>query len=202
MFDPSKEFPHLIHRRFSHGDNVKLLGVVFDPALLMHDAARTVATEAGWRLQTLLKVRRFFATPEIFRMYKIQVLSYIESGTPALYHAAPSVLHRIDRVQLRFLRELGFSEVAALSEFRLASLEARRDVAMLGALHKITLRIAPAQLMALFPPLPAPVTGPDARTFDRERLRHWRPPHDCQLHAGAKFQSSDALLRSLFGLVR
>ena len=91
MFDPSKETLHFIHRRFNHGDNFKLLEVVFDPALLMHDAARTVATEAGWRLQTLLKVRRFFTIPEIFRMYKIQVLSYIESGTPALYHAAPSV---------------------------------------------------------------------------------------------------------------
>ena len=43
VFDQSKEFLHLIHRRFSHGDNFKLLGVVFDPALLMHDAARTVA---------------------------------------------------------------------------------------------------------------------------------------------------------------
>ena len=98
VFDPSKEFLHLLHRRFSYGDNFKVLGVVFDPALLMHDAARAVATEAGWRLQTLLTVRRFFTTPEVFRMYKAQVLSYIESGTPALYHAAPSVLDRIDRV--------------------------------------------------------------------------------------------------------
>ena len=56
-------------------------------------------------------------------------------------------MNRIDRVQRRFLRELNFSEVAALNEFRLAPLEARRDMAMLGALHKIKLGIAPAYLM-------------------------------------------------------
>ena len=74
-------------------------------------------------------------------------------------------------------------------------------MAMLGALHEITLRIAPAQLMALFPPLPAPVTGTDARTFDQEHLPHRRPPHDCQLHTEAHFQSSDVFLRSGFALV-
>ena len=162
LFDPSKESYHILHKRFSHGENFKLLGVVFDPALLMHEAVRSVATEAGWRLQTLLRVRRFFTTPETFRMYKAQVLSYVESGTPALYHAAPSVLNRIDMVQRRFLRELGVSEVAALNDYRLAPLESRRDMAMLGALHKVTLGLAPAQLMALFPAKAAPPVGTNA----------------------------------------
>ena len=102
IFDPSKESFHLLHFRFQHGDDFKLLGVVFDTQLLMHRAAREIATEAGWRLQTLLKVRRFFTTPEIFRLYKAQVLSYIEGCTPAIFHAAPSVLDRIDRVQRKF----------------------------------------------------------------------------------------------------
>ena len=105
-------------------------------------------------------------------------------------------------MQRRFLRKLNFSEVAALNEFHLAPLVAQRDMAMLGALHKITLGIAPAQLMALFPPLPAPLSGTGARAFDRQRLRHWRPPHDCQLHTEAHFQSSDVLLGSLFCFVK
>ena len=119
---------------------------------------------------------------------------YIESGTPALYHAAPSVLNRIDRVQRKFLRELSFSEVAALNDYRLAPLESRRDMAMLIARHKVTLGIAPAQLMALFPEKPAVPSGTSAHPFDRQRLRHWRAPHDRQLHTEANF------LRSLFGL--
>ena len=198
VFDPSKESLHLIHRRFSLGDNFKLLGVVFDPALLMHDAARTVATEAGWRLQTLFKLRRFFTTPEVFRMYKAQVLSYIESGTPALYHAAPSVLDRIDRVQRRFLRELGCSEVAVLKKFRLAPFASRRAMAMLGLLHKVILGVALAQFMNLFLST-TPPTVTYAHQFDRQCLRNWRPPHSKQLHTGTHFQSSDVFLRSVFG---
>ena len=62
VFDPSKESFHLLHRRFWEGDDFKILGVLFDPALPLHAAACEVATEAGWRLQALLKVMRFFTT--------------------------------------------------------------------------------------------------------------------------------------------
>ena len=96
-----------------------------------------MATEAGWRLQALLQVKRFF----------------IESRTPGLYHAAPSVLNLIDRGQRRFLRELELTEVEALELYRLAPLPCRRYMAVLGALHKITLGFAPPQLAALFPVL-------------------------------------------------
>ena len=85
LFGSSKESVHLMHRCFGQGDNSKLLGMIFDSGLLMHDAARTVASEAGWRLQTLLKVRRLFTTPDIFRMYKLHILSYVESEMPAFY---------------------------------------------------------------------------------------------------------------------
>ena len=195
LFDPSKESLHLLHRRFYWGDDFKLLGVVFDTQLLMHRAAREIATEAGWRLQTLLRVRRFFTTPELFRMYKAQVLSYVESGTPALYHAAPSVLDRIDRVQRRFLRELACSETDALKNYRLAPLDSRRDMAMLAVLHKVNLGTAPAPLQELFPPKAAVEDR-----FDRERLRGWRPLHARQLHTECGFQSTDVLQGSLFGL--
>ncbi len=146
-------------------------------------------------MQALLKVRRFFTTPELFRMYKCQVLSYIESSTPGLYHAAPSVLDRIDRVQRRFLRETGFSEVEALVRYRLAPLPSRRDMAMLGALHKVTLGLASAQLRELFP-----VQGQVQEPFLRQRLRYWRPLHDKQLRTPASASSTEVMKRSLFGL--
>ncbi len=92
LLDPGKESLYLLHRRFHYGEDFKILGLKFDPALLMHAAAREVATEAGWRLQTLLRARRFFTTPELFRMYEAQILSFVERRTPGLYHAAPSVL--------------------------------------------------------------------------------------------------------------
>ena len=151
LFDPAKESFHILHRTLYHGDDFKVLGCVFDVQLLMHAAARHVAIEAGWRLKSLLRTRRYFTTPDLVRLYKAQILSFVESSTPALYHASATTLFRIDRIQDRFLRELGLTELQALKDFRLAPLSSRRDMGMLGLLHKVTLGKAPPQLSTLFP---------------------------------------------------
>ena len=96
--------------------------MTLDSALLIHAVACEVATQAGWRFQVLLKVNSFSHTQELFQTYKAQVLLYIDSSTPGLYHAAPSVLNGIDRVQRCFLRELGFAKIEALEFYLLASL--------------------------------------------------------------------------------
>ena len=174
---------------------IKVLGCVYDTQLLMHVAARTVATEAGWRLKNLLSCRRFFSVPELLRLYKAQILSYIESSTAGLYHAAPSTLEKIDRIQRRFLLEFGISEREALCDFRLAPLRARRDVAMLGALRKLNLGLAPKQFQELFA-----IIGKRDEPLLRQRLRWWRPLHTKQLGTPATNASSDVLKRSAFGL--
>ena len=159
-------------------------------------AAKHVATEAGWRLKTLLRGRRFFTTPELVRLYKVQIFSYMASSHPALYHAAPSILARIDRVQERFLKEIGVTQKEAIKDYRLAPLSNRRDMGMLGALHKINLDLAPPQFQALFPRL-----GRTEEPLLRQRLRYWRPLHSKQLYTHATFSSSHAFKRSMFGLV-
>ena len=150
-FDPVKEEFVLMRRFRALGPNFRLLGVTFDPQLLMHDGTRKIAVEAGWRLQAILRPRRFFTTPELVRLYKALVVSYVESGTPAYYHAAPSVLDCINRVQRRFLRALTMSDVDALVHFRLAPLETRRDIAILGLLHRVNLGLVSKQIEDLFP---------------------------------------------------
>ena len=195
LFDPGKESFHILHRRMHYGEDFKVLGCVFDSQLLMHAASRHVATEAGWRLKTLLRSRRYFTTPELMRLYKAQILSFAESSTPALYHAATTTLSRIDRVQTRFLREVGLTELQALKDYRLAPLRSRRDMGMLGLLHKVNLRKAPVQLEELFPRL-GTVTEPMAR----QRFRRWRPLHNRQLGTLANHYSTDTMQNSLFGL--
>ena len=152
-------------------------------------------TEAGWRLKQLLRSRRYFTTPEMVHLYKAQVLSCIESSTPGVYHAAPSVLDRIDRVQRRFLREMGMDERAALRDYRLAPLPARRDMAMLGVLHRVALGLAPPQLAALFP-----LRGVVPEPWHMGRLRTWRPLHNRQLECLAPLRCTETMSRSLLGL--
>ena len=123
------------------------------------------------------------------------MLSFIESSLPGYYHAAASTLEPIDRVQRRLLRELDLPELDALRFHKLAPLPSRRDMGMLGALHKLTLGTAPPQLANLLP-----CKGHVLEPASRQRLRGWRPLHTKQLETPAHFRSSDLMKRSLFCL--
>ena len=87
-------------------------------------------------------------------LYKAHLLSYIEYRTPAIYHALRKELQKVDAIQDRFLREAGVSTVEALMHFNLAPLSMRRDIAMLGMLHRAKLGIGPPQLCTLFKKMP------------------------------------------------
>ena len=66
-----------------------------------------VAGRADNKLTSLLRLRRFYDLPSLVRLYKAQVLPMLEFPTPAIYHACNTVLAKLDKVQKRFLREVG-----------------------------------------------------------------------------------------------
>ena len=157
----------------------------------MGNAVSILSKEAGWRLKAVWRPKRFFSKHQLLNLYKCQVLSYIESGVAGYYHAAPSILDALDRIQRRLLRELGVSEEETLETHKLAPLQTRRDIAMLGLLQRIAWREAPQQLLELFPFAP-----PRAADGMPTRLRVRR--HVWQLQEPV-FRT-DVLQRSLFGL--
>ncbi len=197
LFDPGKESFHAIHRTRSFGDDFKILGVLYDCQLTMSSAIREIAKEAGWKVKTLLRCRRFYCQRELVKLYKAQVLSFIESRTPAIHHAAPSVLDSVDRVQRRFLREVGLSEVDALVRYRLAPLSARRDIAMLGLVHRASHGRAPRPLVDLLSAGPRHVRPADTSVTRGILRRHDRQMPECVSRGG----HTETLRRSCFGLI-
>ena len=159
----------------------------------MHRGISTIAREAGWRLQSVLRPRRFFSEKQTVNLYKSQVLSYIESSVPGYYHAASTTLHPLDRVQERLCRELGISHEAALLRYKLAPLKSRRDMALLGLLHRVVFNDVSPQLAELFPPAR---TWPFNIATTRLQIRR----HNRQLRQHAI--GTETLRRSLFGLVK
>ena len=93
--------------------------------------------------------KRFHRTADVIHLYKAQILSYSEYRTTGIYHARKELLSPVDNVQRRLLRDIGVSEEDALLHFGLAPLEARRDMAMLGMIHRAVLRKGPRQLQQL-----------------------------------------------------
>ena len=149
-FDSGKESQHIISVFDPSGENFKLLGVTFDTELAMADAISELVSAAGWKLRTLIRTRRFYTDADLVVLYKAHLLSFLEYRTPAIYHATRACLRRLDAVQSKFLNDIGVDEVAALVEFHLAPLSTRRDIAILGLIHRTTLGKGPPQFQKYF----------------------------------------------------
>ena len=149
-FDAGKESRHILSFSESLGDGFKLLGVSFDEELTMDEAVSEIVSAAGWKMKTLVRTRRFYTDADLIILYKAHLLSFLEYRTPAVYHATKKVLNRLDAIQTRFLKNVGVDEITALSEFKLAPLAMRRDVAMLGLIHRTVLGKGPVQFKEFF----------------------------------------------------
>ena len=149
-FDPSKESHHILSLSDPWGDSFNLLGVPFDTCLSMAGAVSDIVSAAGWKLRVILRTRRFYSDADLVLFFKAHLLSFLEYRTPAIYHATRAVLSRLDAVQSRFLRDIGVDDISALVTFHLAPLATRRDIAMLGLIHRTILGKGPSQFSAFF----------------------------------------------------
>lgn len=129
-FDLGKESFHIVSSLETYGGNFKLLGISFDTTLSMKDTIEEVVVAAGWKIKMLVRSKRYYTDAELAGLYKAHLLSYLEYRTSAIYHAKREELWRLDRVQKKFLEDIGIDELTAIMEFNLAPLEARRDMAI------------------------------------------------------------------------
>ena len=76
-FDASKESFHILSRTVPFGGNFKLLGINIDPKLSMHDAVHDCVVACNWKLQSILRSKKFFNDVDILITFKAHVLSFI-----------------------------------------------------------------------------------------------------------------------------
>jgi hypothetical protein len=122
-------------------------------------------------------------------------LSFIEFRTPAIYHACYIHLNRLDALQRSFVHEQGLSEEEALIHFSLAPLRLRRDIALLGLIHRTVLGQGPSQFKALF----VLDTNASVRCSPQTRLQARR--HSKQLLERRDTDVLEISRRSCFGLI-
>ena len=192
LFDSGKESLHILHRRHPEGDAFKGLGVLWDTKLKMEAEVHDVATRANWKLSTLLRARRFFDTKALVCLYKAQVLPTLEFPTPAVYHCTGTTLDELDKVQKRFLRAVGLTAEEALLQYNLAPLQTRRDLALLGLIHRTVLGLGPVSFQKWF--------FFETKPGHNYGTRLQEAKHDKQLHDYLDGSHSELLRRSAFGL--
>ena len=193
-FDPKKESFHILSSAGGHGGNWELLGVTFDTELRMEDAVASIVNEVRWKVRTLLRCARFHTDRELVNLYKSRVLSFLEYRTPAVYHATCTVLGPLDRVQESFLRNAGVTALEGLMEFNLAPLATRRDMAMLGLVHRTVLNKGPEQFKEFFFPAAR-------RSYNSTRLGRRRQQHGAQLTDWRERTHLNVIRRSALGLI-
>ena len=197
-FDAGKESKHILSRKQPHGSSFESLGVAFDTKLIMADPVYGLAKDCRWKLKAILRTCKYNTSGHLVISYKAQLLSFIEYRTVAIYHACKTALGTLDHVQERLIAAVGASPEEALISFRLAPLSSRRDMAMLGLIHRAVLGGGPAHFRQFF----KIDTGESARREGRHRLQlieysegHWS---DFVL---PNSRPADYIKHSLLGLV-
>ena len=154
----------------------------------MQDAVYDCIVACNWKLTSLLRSRRFFCDAELVLFFKSHLLSFIEYRTAGIFHASVSVLAPLDRILTRFLKDINVSAVNALMHFNLAPLKTRRDIAILGIIHRAVLKLGPPQLHSFF-----------MSQANRPRFtRHW---HRHILEDPCNIARPDFFTRSIFGSI-
>ena len=122
------------------------------------------------------------------------MLPILEFPTPAIYHATHTALSHLDRVQKRFLREVGLTAEDALLSFRFAPLQTRRDIAALGLIHRAVLGEGPPHFQQWF--------HLSNKVRHSYRTKYQTKLHNKQLHDYLDGSHNELIRRSLLGLTK
>ena len=106
-------------------------------------------------------------------------------------------LELLDEVQAKLLTAAGVTKIEAIKEFKLAPLAVRRDIAMLGVIHRAVLGRGPAHFRRFF------TADSVARRegHGKHRLQLLPPPNDPSDFVLPGSQPAKYLRNSAFGLI-
>ena len=135
-FDASKEFLAVLHPNANSGPSFRLLGCQVDTDLRMHSCVEQILSKVRPKITAILRTRGYYDVPELINQFKTHIWSHMEMHSGGIFHAASSLLDKIDGTQRRFLRELGISQAQAFLDFNFAPPSLRRNIGLLGLLHK------------------------------------------------------------------
>ena len=122
---------------------------------------------------------------------KSHVWCLVELHVSGYFHAATSLLDKVDQVQRNFLHKLGIPESTAFLEFNFAPTIVRRTIGILGLLHKRVLGLSHRTFNKFLPWYSEHFDTPRAVGHNKPLYGHW---HMADQHPALYG-------RSIFGMV-
>ena len=135
-FDAGKEHIVILHPIHGQGDPFKLLGCTIDCKLVMQKALEKILAQMRPKIKAILRMRQYYDVKELISQFKTHIWGIMETHNGAIFHASSSILSRLDDIQRQFLKEIGETERSAFLDFNFAPPLLRRNIGILGVLHK------------------------------------------------------------------
>jgi len=172
-FDASKEVFAVLHPSLGHGPCFKLLGCMMDTDLRMQTCIDQLLSKIRPKITAILRTRGFYSIPDLVSQYKTHIWGLIEVNIGGYFHAASSLLAKIDHAQDRFFHELGLTSAQALLDFNAAPPRLRRNIAALGLLHKRVIGKCHPSFERLFPWYSERFTEVRSQGHNKQLYSHW-----------------------------
>jgi len=172
-FDAQKEHIVILHPSRGLGDPFKLLGLLMDADLRMHSAIDQLLGKVRPKVTAILRTRAYYSVPDLINQFKTQIWGLMEAHSGGLFHAATSLLQKIDHAQNRFLREICISAVRGFLEFNFAPPSLRRNIGILGLLHKRVLGKCHPSFQRLLPFYSERFDEPTGHGHTKKLYGHW-----------------------------
>jgi len=172
-FDPSKEHIVIVHPSHNMGESFKLLGCMMDTDLRMQSAVDALLGKIRPKITAILRTRAYYTTADLIMQFKTHIWGLIEAHTGGFFHAVTGLLKKIDSAQNRFLHELHISPDDAFLNFNFAPPSLRRNIAILGLLHKRVLGKCHPVFNRLLPAWAERFPEPRGHGHNRQLYGHW-----------------------------
>ena len=150
-FEPSKEQFVIIHCRGGEGEPFTLLGNHFDPKLIMDLAIQHILHKNRPKITAMLRTRGLYSVRDMIIQYKTHIWGHSEYQNASICHVSPSLLLKLDAMQRSFLHGLHLTEETAFLDHNFLPPCTRRDIAILGLIHKRVIGLAHSSFEKLLP---------------------------------------------------
>ena len=150
-FDADKEHIIIIHPIQGEGDPFRLLGCLVDCKLIMLQAVDKMLSQIRPKVKAILRTKPFYEKKELISQFKTHVWGNMECHNGGIFHASTYILDKLDMVHYNFLRDLDVHPSEAFLEFNFAPPKLRRNIGILGLLHKRVLGLSHPLFQDLLP---------------------------------------------------
>ena len=136
VFEVVKEIFVIIYPRLGEGDPFKILDCLFDVNFIMKLAVDKILCAVRPKIQVMLRVSHLYTQKGMIQRFEIHIWEYIQYAHGCILHASDILWSKFENLQQRFFTIFQYIGRNSFLEFGFVPIFLRRDIGILGFIHK------------------------------------------------------------------